>query len=239
MSAKSPHPMFGHDCPRCGQGKTTFDILSQSPYYDGSVFYETFARCRHCNKCSIALFSPKMSNSTDIENLSGEYINSHYAFCEWVSVVPVTKPTPKFVPEPIARIFQEAATCTAIGNWDAGGTMFRKTLDASTRSITPRPDSEELVKAPNWKTYKDLKLRLDWLFEKQILSAALKDLSSCIHEDGNDAAHDLVGIDKAEASDLSEFTEMILQALYTVPGQIEENRRRRDERRGTSETASA
>jgi len=167
--------------------------------------------------------------------MNGKYINAQYQFIKWVFDVPAVKLTPDFVPEPIGRIFHEASVCTAMQSWDAGGTMFRKTLDASTRSITPRPDSDAVVKPPNWKAYKDLRLRLDWLFEQKILSASLKDLSSCIHEDGNDAAHDLTGINQAEASDLSESSEMILRELYTVPGQIEANRRRRDERRGVAQ----
>jgi len=117
--------------------------------------------------------------------------------------------------------------------------MFRKVLDASTKSITPKPDSGEQPAPSNWKTYKDLRLRLDWLFDHHLLSPALQDLSSCIHEDGNDAAHDLVGITEAEAQDLGDFCERILESLYTVPGQIEENRRRRDERRGIKEEAEA
>jgi hypothetical protein len=110
--------------------------------------------------------------------------------------------------------------------------MFRKTLDVATRSVTPRPDSETEPRPGNWKIYKDLRLRLDWLFENRLLSPALKDLSSCIHEDGNDAAHDATGIDEPEAQDLGDFCEQVLEALYTIPGQIAENRRRRNLRRG-------
>jgi hypothetical protein len=111
--------------------------------------------------------------------------------------------------------------------------MFRKVLDAATRTGTPKPDSQDEPRPSSWKVYKDLRLRLNWLFEHALLDPTLEDLSSCIHEDGNDAAHDLAGISEPEARDVGDFCERVLEVLYTFPGRIAENRRRRDERRGS------
>ena len=162
----------------------------------------------------------------------GKYANYVFELAKWVFEIPNRRRCPEHVPAEVKRVFDEAATCAAIGTWDAAGTMFRKVLDVATRSITPKPDSPVDPRPSNWKTYKDLRLRLDWLFEYGLLSIALKDLSSCIHEDGNDAAHAVDGISEAEAEDLADFIENVLETLYTVPGQIADNRRRRDERRG-------
>ena len=228
--------MLAGDCPRCGQTKTTFEIRSAFNIGDsgGWDLYEAFLICRRCLRPSIGLLEEKVTKPEGPASLLGQFANWAFNFQHWVFQVPNRRKTPASVPVPIAKIFEEAATCAAIGAWDASGTMFRKVLDSATRSIILTPDAADRNAAPNWKTYKDLRLRLNWLFEHQLLNPALQDLSSCIHEDGNDAAHDVTGVGEAEAQDLGDFCEIVLETLYTLPGQIAENRRRRDHRREVS-----
>lgn len=235
-TAATQFPMFATDCPRCGQAKTTFDLRSAFKIGEDSGWdvYEAFLICRSCFRSSIGKLRETRTHQEGPMSQLGQYVNWAYRLDQWVFEIPNRRTCPDHVPEPIVRIFNEAATCSAIGAWDAAGTMFRKVLDSATRTITPAPDSNIEPRPSNWKTYKDLRLRLDWLFERGLLSPALKDLSSCIHEDGNDAAHDLTGITEVEAADLGDFCERVLEALYTVPGQIEENRRRRQERRAVN-----
>jgi hypothetical protein len=236
MPGTPEKPMYSGNCPRCGQSRTTFDVLAEKQV-DFSTWakYEAFLVWRNCFRSSIALLQQDSGNIQNPMSYAGNFLNGLFKLEKWVFQVPNRRQLPAHVPDKIARIFNEAATCAAVQAWDAAGSMFRKVLDASTRSITTKPDSGQQPAPSSWKTYKDLRLRLDWLFEHHLLSPALKDLSSCIHEDGNDAAHDLVGIGEAEAQDLGDFCERVLETLYTVPGQIEENRRRRDERRGGEE----
>lgn len=228
--------MFASDCPRCGQSRTTFDVVAATAAGEDESYdlYEAFLRCRRCFRCSIGLLKATSFTQGVPDGLSGQYINSLFDLKDWVFEVPGRRATPEYVPEEIARIFKEGGSCEAIQAWDAAGAMYRKVLDVATRSITPKPDSSVEPRPSSWKTYKDLRLRLDWLFENKLLNQGLKDLSSCIHEDGNDAAHDIAGITKAEAQDMADFTENVLEALYTLPGQIAENRKRRDIRRGVA-----
>lgn len=233
MAEKSQKPMFGGDCPRCRQSHTTFDILAVKQVdWKSWPSFETFLVCRNCHRSSIALLRQNEIGMDSPLAIEGHYANSFFVLTKWVFEIPGCRAAPPYVPESVERIFTEAANCAAIGAFDAAGTMFRKVLDVATRVITPEPGSGVTSAPPNWKTYKDLRLRLDWLFANGTLGPALRDLSSCIHEDGNDAAHDVTGINEAEADDLGDFAKLILEALYTVPGQIEENRRRREERRG-------
>lgn len=239
MPEQSQKPMFGGDCPRCGQRHTTFDILAEKQVDWASwPSFETFLVCRNCHRSSIALLKKYESGFDSPLAIKAHYANTYFVLKEWVFEIPGSRAAPEYVPAPIQRIFNEAANCAAIGAFDAAGTMFRKVLDVATRDMAPEPVPGSEDTPPNWKTYKDLRLRLDWLFVKGILGTALKDLSSCIHEDGNDAAHDAAGITSSEADDLGDFAERVLEALFTVPGQIEENRRRRDERRGSIATAA-
>src|SRR4051812_48646506 len=113
------------------------------------------------------------------------------------------------------------------GAWDAAGTMYRKVLDSATCSRTPLPVEGD-ASTPPWKVYKDLRLRLDWLFDRRLLDPTLGELSSCIHQDGNDAAHAIEGIGENEARDLGDFCVVMLETLYTIPGQVAENKARRE-----------
>lgn len=242
MAQNTEYAMLGADCPRCGQARTTFDIRANTftEQFEGTwARWECFLNCRQCNRPSIGLLQA-LNFSTDAPSKrGGEYVNAFFELIEWVFEIPHRQRCPDYVPKDVQRVFDEAASCAAIGAWDASGTMFRKVLDVATRAITPTPDSISEPRPSNWKTYKDLRLRLDWLFEHQLLNSTLKDLSNCIHEDGNDAAHDAAGIQKPEAEDLADFSQSVLETLYTLPGQIAENRKRRDERRGIAEQASA
>ena len=97
--------------------------------------------------------------------------------------------------------------------------------------LPAQPDDKDQPNYIPWKIRKDVALRLNWLFDRGLLPEGLRDLASCVREDGNDAAHDLHGIDEAEARDLEDFTIVVLEALYTLPGQIEANKARRTARR--------
>lgn len=116
--------------------------------------------------------------------------------------------------------------------YDASGTMFRKVVDKATRDMLPAQPADEDKTHPDfvaWKVRKDLKLRLEWLVAKGKISATLEPLLESVREDGNDAAHATIG--KEEAEDLLDFTVVLLETLYTLPGQIEANRLRREARR--------
>lgn len=69
-----------------------------------------------------------------------------------------------------------------------------------------------------------------WLFETGRLPDSLKDLSSCIKEDGNDGAH-AGNLKKSDADDLLDFTSVLLERIYTEPERLRLAKERRDARR--------
>lgn len=141
-------------------------------------------------------------------------------------------PCPDYVSPEVRTIFDEGARCLAMGCHDASGTMFRKVVDKTTRDMLPsQPENEDKSHADYiaWKVRKDLKLRLEWLLKHGKIPANLEPLLDSVREDGNDAAHANIG--KEEAEDLLDFTVVLLETLFTLPGQIEANRVRREARR--------
>jgi hypothetical protein len=72
--------------------------------------------------------------------------------------------------------------------------------------------------------------RLAWLLDNGILPQELRVLSTCIREDGNDAAHDGT-LKKADAEDLMDFTVALFERVYTEPERLRLANERREERR--------
>ena len=133
---------------------------------------------------------------------------------------------PEFIPENIESIFREGATCLAVGCNNAAGTMFRLCIDLVTKSMLPEGEVEGL----NYRTRRDLGLRLPWLFDNGHLPEALRELSSCVREDGNDGAH-AGTLQKRDAEDLLDFSRILLERIYTEPERLRLAQERRQQRR--------
>lgn len=133
---------------------------------------------------------------------------------------------PDHVPEEIENIFNEGATCLKVDCWNAAGTMFRLCIDLVTRQLLPEDETEGL----NQRVRRSLGLRLPWLFDNQRLPESLRDLSTCVREDGNDGAH-AGTLGKEDAEDLLDFTYILLERIYTEQERVRLAAVRRDERR--------
>jgi hypothetical protein len=226
-------PMWRGHCPRCDVDRVTFDIRSWPSR--GAGLYkrmECFLVCRHCYKSSIFLLEKDQQTSPELEDLPGHFANEMWEEVEQVVLLGNARACPDYVPNDIQIIFDEAAKCLAINCYDASGTMFRKVVDRTTRNMLPvQPDNDDQTHGDYiaWKVRKDLKLRLEWLLKAGKIASALEPLLESVREDGNDAAHDTIGSEEAE--DLQDFTVVLLETIFTVPGQVEANRVRREARR--------
>jgi hypothetical protein len=228
-------PELVANCPRCSSRHITFDVTAAKLYrqeYGWQNWYETFCICRHCGRTTIFVLSESVNGDHEyvhkvgllkVEGSLNNYVEvkSHISLKDQASVAP-----PDHIPKNIEAIFNEGATCLAVGCYNAAGTMFRLCVDLVTRSILPKEETEGL----NAKIRRDLGLRLPWLFENGRLPEALKELSSCIKEDGNDGAH-AGTLKESDAEDLLDFTTALLERIYTEPERLRLAKERRDARR--------
>lgn len=224
------------NCPRCVSRKITFDVRAASPFrqlYGWQNWYETFCICRHCGRTTIFVLKESVNSNyeyvhkvglLEIEGSLNNYveIEGHISLKDHASVSP-----PDYIPEQIEAVFREGATCLAVGCYNAAGTMFRLCVDLATRAMLPVEETLGL----NAKTRRDLGLRIPWLLQAGRLPEALKELSSCIKEDGNDGAHAGTLVE-ADAQDLLDFTMALLERVYTEPERLRLAKERRDARRG-------
>jgi hypothetical protein len=228
------------DCPRCRSKKITFDVLSMvhvRTEFDWLLTYEGFSVCRNCSRPTIFLI--RVSN---YEFAKGEFGNKPERFPS--SLMPFVDAINRYIslrdmgvhkapdhcPSDVAGAFNEASTCLAVECWNAAAAMFRKSLDLATRPMLPAADENGL----NRRIRRDLGLRLPWLFEQKILPTDLRELSSCIREDGNNGAH-AGDLNKIDAEDLMDFTEALLERIFTEPERLRIAQQRRAERRKPSE----
>lgn len=238
---------FVFDCPSCSAKNSTFDIagFSPKPQLKSSAILDIFAICRACkNSCSISgIFTQDESrhiyslNRDSDDHKSGfNYIASKlnkdsdcrglFRNLYYKPILPNAELPPEHLPVEIEKIFNEAAQCFSIGCFNAAGAMFRLCLDITTKNLLNQ--NTELTPAASDK--KTIHSRLHWLFTNNILPINLKDLSRCIKDDGNDAAHD-GSLSKEDAADLLDFSYILLERVYTEPARIQNAHQRRLSRR--------
>ncbi len=221
------------DCPRCGANEMTFDLVSQLPVYkkyNWQTHLEVFCICRRCSKSTTFLVSQKeikgeecIDNGLPKLDFSANRIvrvERYISLRDTASEKP-----PEHLPENIEASFNEGAACFAIGCYNAAATMFRLCVDLSTREMLP-----DKAEGLNNSVRRNLGLRLPWLFDNGILPEALKELSSCIKDDGNDGAHQGT-LSKEDAADILDFTFILLERIHSEPVRIKKANERRAARR--------
>lgn len=225
------------DCPRCGSRRISFDLLSAihtRTKYDWQYWYETFSICRHCHRSTVFVLADDVKADYKSVHKTG-LINIDHAVNRYIRIEGIITlkdraevEAPEDVPEAISKVFIEGATCLKVDCWNAAGTMFRLCIDLVTKGLLPEQDVDGL----NQRTRRNLGLRLPWLFDNKLLPEGLRELSTCVREDGNDGAH-AGTLRKEDAEDLLDFTRILLERTYTEPERIRlaavRRRQRRDE----------
>jgi hypothetical protein len=224
------------DCPRCGSKRITFDVLADiviGEQFRWQQWYEAFCICRHCGRSTVFVLHDSVTATKAIagkkglsrlEGGLGELVGVK-SFISVKDRAPIEPP--EHLPENILAAFKEGARCLSVECFTAAGVMFRKCVDLATKEKLP-PAGDD---GPNERTRRSLGLLLPWLFERGLLPKELKELSTCIKEDGDDAAH-AGPLSPAEAEDLLDFTVALLERLYTEPARLREAQARREARRG-------
>lgn len=224
------------NCPRCRAQRISFEVLSTVFTHrvaDWQPHWEAFCVCGHCNRGTIFhLYAPDYSDK-GLADVPGTLVNIKGAVNQYVRVEGYislkdegTMTPPEFLPQDVLAAFNEGAKCMAVGCYNAAGTMFRLCVDITSRNKLPEGDASSL----NARVRRDLGLRLPWLFDNRYLPEDLRDLSTCIKEDGNDGAHRGT-LTNEDALDLLDFTEALLKRVYTEPERLRLAKERRDARR--------
>ena len=225
------------DCPRCAASRTGFiatNSIQVRKEHGWLHTLEVWAICRNCQRSTTFILT--QTEFADREQIAAhgissfnDSLNNHFKILGHVSLKDLNRrEPPEHLPENIETAFNQGTTCLAAQCWNAAGVMFRVCVDLATRGLLPEEASGG--DQPNSKQRRDLGLRLPWLFDHGFLPEGLRDLSSCVHQDGNDGAHQGT-LTKEDAEDLVDFTEVLLERLFTEPKRLELAAARRAARR--------
>ncbi len=202
---------------------------------DWSKQDEAFAICRRCKLSSVFVLQISNYNAKDLVAREDFWsvpssLNDLFSVLGFISLKDVASVAPpEHLPQEIDSSFREGATCLAVGCYNAASTMFRLCLDLATRGLLP-DEANVGIAQPNRKQRRDLGLRIPWLIEHGRLPKDLGALAGSVKEDGNDGAH-VGNLVKVDAEDLLDFTQVLLERLYTEPARIALAEARRVERR--------
>lgn len=232
------------DCPSCNAKNQTFDVQGYNPLPMPQIEWEFFSICRRCKAACCLKGSIRPDATSNLRNVGNVVFNSitklvvenlkagnqdighfFHDFHHKV-IIPESLAHPQYLPSKIENIFIEATKCLTLDCYNAAGSMFRLCLDITTKKILEK--NEHLH--PSNKDKNTIHSRLVWIFEKQILNNNLEELSRCIKDDGNDAAHD-GSLTKDDAYNLYDFTYELLEQVFTQPERIKLARERRQQRK--------
>lgn len=224
------------NCIRCGTKNTAFFVeksIIVGKFAEWVNCVELFCVCKCCKKTSV--FTGQQSQplfKLDFENgleRLGYAIDDMINGLEPLVLSPqFEEPPPEHLPTNIESIFKEGNKCMVSGCYNAAATMYRLCLDILTTEIVETNQLE----LP-YKTNRSLGLRLKYLLDNSYLPEALRDLSECIKEDGNDGAHQ-GNLTKDDAWSVYDFCYLLLERFYTEPAKISIAKQRIQSRRNST-----
>ena len=214
------------NCPRCGARQHTFDVLASVPDTCSRMDErsEIFSRCRECKKATIFVIGLRkpVRPGTVVPVMTQANLNHTFTVTDFINQSHVgAESPPSHLPDAVRTAFEEAARAFAIGCWNAAGCMFRVSIDLATKEIHSAKGGPDRL---------PLSRRLSWLFDNGHIPSDLRDLATCINDDGNDAAH-IAGLNKEDAEDLLDFSRELLRRIYTEPVRVKMANERRKRRR--------
>ena len=203
--------VFQANCPRCGTKSVAFTIHDERIWsYSPSVMWDTFAICGCCGRGVIATFRSPGDHLPPSMCLKEKQLG-----LSLIGIAPDLPSTgaPQHTPPNVARSFEQAKD-NLPKNRDAAGMMFRKALDTGLKHKFPDLKEEKLA------------VRIKKAAEAHKLTPDLADWAHQIRIDGNDATHEEEEVSPETVESLSTLTEMVLLYLFTLPGMLEEARKR-------------
>jgi hypothetical protein len=223
------------DCPHCDTKKSGFSAqggfrrstknsiqANHSTIYLCEDWY--LMSCGNCKKCitiqyTISKVASRPQDVSTVLTKHGSPQENGYKYIEHFPKVR-TIDIPEYVPEKIQVPFQQALSNISASNWDAAGTMARKTLELTTKDIVrTKVENEEEVKKLITKTW--LKKRISALKELGFLTDGLEELAQLIKDEGDGATHDEEPYEENEARELIGYAQALLTYVYTIPGMVE------------------
>jgi len=200
---------FTHQCPHCLTEHIALRIVAARDFsqWHGVLHLS----CPKCRMPSAALIEIKR---TDYGAQVSQWMGIEADVAAVVHIrgfwpAPPAPLIPEHLPNAIeCALFQAEHNFPVVGNEEAAGTMYRKALDLGLKALAPDVDG-------------NLKKRIDKMVETHLLTPALGMWAHEIRLLGNDSAHDEEPPTRDELTALRNFTNLVMQYLFTLPKMVE------------------
>lgn len=210
-----------YDCPHCGANKMSFAIQTEYVRPTNPQQLIVGATCGGCNMPITAMFNCS-ENLTMLGYKTASYSGNlmatgHRLRPYQVFPASTSNEAPADIPEPVARVFFQAAASLRGQHFDAACSMYRKTMELALKAFSPDIEA--------WKIEK----RIDRLAKENRITPEIQAWAHELRLDGNDAVHSDTEATEEMASQMHELCKFLLIYLYTLPAQVEVAKQRRAE----------
>jgi Domain of unknown function (DUF4145) len=192
------------DCPHCLAEKAAFSGSAFYPFEPGAHNLQ-FIMLMQCQVCSNGIVA-KFQGPGFALWVSSQQPQANIQLVKYWPEKIQTK-TPDHTPDNIRSFYTQGMDNLARKNFDAAGTMFRKSLDTALKRLDPSGKGT-------------LQHRIENLPAALGITPAMKEWAHQIRELGNDAAHEEDPFTEDEAKALQAFSELFLTYTFTLPGML-------------------
>jgi Domain of unknown function (DUF4145) len=222
-------------CPRCGVATQATVSVSftwpelKSPKKPSESYMVVCSGCEEPFFVEYYEDREKLFSNLSVEGVVRGKISE---LSSWQKLYPMEfiSNVPEHIPDDVAPFYIEACGCLANGHANAAGAMFRKTLEAATRTneVVAKLPTEALDRfQSSW-----LAARLKILKENGVIPEPLFDLADTLKAEGDEAVHGMVTYTIEEATELKAFAEAFLTYIFTMPFKMRAVRTAKEQRSG-------
>ena len=209
-------PQIPLDCPYCLTKQAAFQGSSFEPMNAENTEFIMLMQCQVCRDGIVARFKAPSSQSF-YQWVQGQVYGTPEQIKKVADLIktypePHVSTTPDHTPQNVERFYLQGMD-NLKRNFDAAGTMFRKSLDSALKHLDPNGKGT-------------LEKRIDSLPDASGVTSAMKTWAHEIRHLGNDAAHEDDPFIETEAKSLQAFTELFLTYAFTLPGMLAERKRK-------------
>jgi len=200
-------PIITHKCPHgeCLTEHIALWVVSLANVHTQLV--AAYLQCPKCKLPSVALLQTPGYPAEQLMQHGGDLTDIHCIIMAFWPEPPGPQ-IPDHLPPEVARVYLQAERNFPVaGNEEAAGTMYRKALDIGLKITAPSVGGT-------------LKARIAELVKRHILTASLGEWADQIRLLGNDAAHDIDEPTRDELDALRNFSDLLLQYLFTLPTMV-------------------
>ena len=217
-------------CPRCGRA-TAATILARGKGF-GSALYATmvssyFVECGGCQREFLVDSDFSLQSFGEPEVNAALIRGEDHPDIRWVKCFPIEHfpDVPPSVPPELKSLYEEASASLLSGFPNAAGILFGKILEVATRAEVVMAQIRDVDVEAYKKMW--LKKRLEVLKAAGIVPAALFDLVDVIKDERDRAVHEQNYL-LEDAAELKRFVDVLLNLIFSLPGQIDAVRRKRE-----------